>query len=119
MIMIGDVVAVFNSSDETDTSLQPQACPSSDNDTDDYSFACVYDPLVMSTLSYQSVMYAFMDLIVGTISLGDEQSVWTLPTSTSQLGSTVLAEAPELAFLRSNHTLNEKTAQSLQQGAAT
>lgn len=113
MITIGGVVAYFNSSDQTDMSLRPQACPPWDlND------ACVSDPSILSTLSYQAVMHAFTDLVTGMISLGDEVSVQTFIRSTTQLSSTVLAEAPELAFLQSTQTPERDRRPSVQQRAA-
>lgn len=102
MITIGVVVAYFNSSNQTDMSLRPQACPPSEkDDPNEWGNACLFDPRVLSTLSYQAVMHAFTDLVAGMISLGDEEDLQTLITSTTQLSSTVLAEAPELAFLQS------------------
>ncbi len=113
MITIGEVVAFFNSSNQTKMSLQPQACPHSDmNDV------CLSDPRVLSTLSYQAVMHAFIDLVAGMISLGGDESLQTFITSTTQLTSTVLAEAPELAFLQSTQTQNQNTPPSVQQRAA-
>ena len=112
MITIGEVVASLNSSNQTDMSLRPQACPPSDTN------ACVFDPRVLSTLSYQAVMHAFTNLVAGMISLGDMQDDQTLITSTTQLSSTVLADAPELAFLQSTQTQNQNTPPSVQQRAA-
>ncbi len=63
-------------------------------------------------------MHAFTDLVAGVISLGDRQDLQTLITSTTQLSSTVLAEAPELAFLQSARTQNQNAPPSMQQRAA-
>ncbi|KAK4693726.1 hypothetical protein P7C71_g3725, partial [Lecanoromycetidae sp. Uapishka_2] len=119
MITIGEVVAYLNSSDQTDMSLRPQACPpANSSDSDGVSSGCLFDPVTLSTLSYQAVMHAFTDLVAGMISLGDAQDLQTLITSTTQLTSTVLAEAPELAFLQSTRTQNQNTPPSVQQRAA-
>ena len=63
-------------------------------------------------------MHAFTDMLTGVISLGDRQDLLTLITSTTQVSSTVLAEAPELAFLQSTQTQNQNTPPSVQQRAA-
>ena len=113
MITLGAVVAFFNSTNMTNMSLRPQACPPSDiND------ACVFDPSVLSTLSYQAVMHAFTDLVTGMISLGDVESFQMFIRSTTQLSSTVLAEAPELAFLQSAQMPSQDRRPSVQQRAA-
>ena len=110
MITIGNVTAYFSSLNQTDLSLRPQACPPSKmNDSNEWS-ACLYDPRVLSTLSYQAVMHAFTDLVAGMISLGDEFDIQTMITSTTQLSSTVLAEAPELAFLQSTQPYAQQSA---------
>jgi hypothetical protein len=120
MITIGEVQAYFNSSDQADMSLRPQACPPSEASGSHDSFsACLSDPLTLSTLSYQAIMHAFTDVVTGMISLGDRQDLQTLITSTTRLTSTVLAEAPELAFLHSNQTQNQHTSPSAQQRAVT
>ena len=109
MITIGNVVASLNLSNQTYMSLRPQACPPSDMN---YMFNdCLFDPRVLSTLSYQAVMHAFTELVTGMISLG-------VITSTAQLSSTVLAEAPELAFLQSTRRSNQDRHPSVQQRAA-
>lgn len=119
MITIGEVVAFFNSSNQTDMSLRPQACPPSNlSHPNGVSYGCLFDPLILSTLSHQAVMHAFTNLVTGMISLGDAQDVQTLITSTTQLSSTVLAEAPELAFLQSFQIQNQNTPPSVQQIAA-
>lgn len=59
-------------------------------------------------------MHAFIDLVSGMISLGDMQDLNTLIASTTKLQSTVLALAPELAFLQAK---SEDTRQSVQQRA--
>lgn len=121
MITIGEVNAFFNSSNQTDISLRPQPCPSSFtsdiNASGGVSSACLFDPLALSTMSYQAVMHAFTDLVSGTISLGDMQDQLSIITSTTRLSSTVLANAPELAFLQSPQT-GPKTPPSVQQRAA-
>ena len=102
MNTIGQVLAYFNSSNLNDMSLRPQACPPwVMSDSDEWYTACLFDPRVLSTLSYQAVMHAFTDLVAGMISLGDAEDVQTMITSTTQLSSTVLAGAPELAFVLS------------------
>ncbi|KAL8685418.1 MAG: hypothetical protein Q9218_007774 [Villophora microphyllina] len=119
MTTIGDVLTFFNSSNQTDTSLQPQPCPPSEvkSDSESKMAYCLFDPVVLSTISYQAVMHAFTDLVTGMISLGDRQDLQTLITSTSQVSSTVLAEVPELAFLQSTETTNKP--QAAQQAAVT
>ena len=119
LITIGEVVAYLNSSNQTDTSLQPQACPPSISSDSDEMARCLFDPLTLPTVSYQAIMHAFTDLLTGVISLGDEQDLDTLITSTTQLSSTILAEAPELAFIQSTQTQNPGTPPSVQQRAAT
>ena len=114
MITIGSVVAYLNSSNQTNMSLRPQACPPSDS----VNYACVFDPSVLSTLSYQAVMHAFIDLVTGMISSGYEEDVQPFFGSTTQLSSTVLAEAPELVFLQSIQTPNQDRPRSVQQRAA-
>ena len=116
MITIGSVVASLDISNKTNMSLRPQACPPSD--MNEMFNACLFDPRVLSTLSYQAVMHAFTDLVTGVISLGDREDLQTLITSTTQLSSTVLAEAPELAFLQSTQRQNQNTRPSMQQRAA-
>ena len=115
MITFGEVVAFFNSSSLTHMNLQPQACPRSDRND-----VCLLDPRVLSTLSYQAVMHAFTDLVAGMISL--DYTPWFMQpaiTSTTQLCSTVLAEAPELAFLQSSRIQSSVSPLSIQQRAAT
>ncbi|KAL9601503.1 MAG: hypothetical protein Q9219_002455 [cf. Caloplaca sp. 3 TL-2023] len=119
MTTIGGVVAYFNSSDPTDTSLQPQSCPTQEASSSSRMSRCLFGPDVLTTLSYQAVMHAFTDLLAGTISLGDGQDLQALITSTTRLSSTVLAEAPELAFLQTTQEQNQEASQSLQQRAAT
>lgn len=121
MITLGEVVTYFGSSDQDDASLQPQACPPDEINPDlDHSDGlmrpCLLDRAVLSTLSYQAVMHAFIDLVAGMISLGDMQDLPTLVSSTTKLESTVLALAPELAFLQDK---SKDTQQSVQQRAAT
>ena len=53
-------------------------------------------------------MHAFTDLVAGMIFLGDMQDFQTLVTSTTQLTSTILAEALELAFLQYSQTARSK-----------
>lgn len=115
MITVGQVVAFLNSSNQTDLSLRPQACPPRDSDS---MSACLFAPLALVTLSCQAIMHAFADLVTGMISLGDAQDPQTLSTSTTQLSSTVLAQAPELAFLQSTQRQNQDTPPSVQQRAA-
>lgn len=116
MITTGEVQVFFNSPDQADQSLRPQACPSSDPEKS--KSACVTDPLALPTLSYQAVMHAFQDLVTGMISLGDREDLLTFVTSTTQLSSTILADAPELAFLESPQTY-PGLRPSMQQRAAT
>lgn len=121
MITIGSVLTYFNSSDLDDTSLQAQACPPSKmnpdlDNSDGQMQPCLLDPLVLSTLSYQAVMHAFINLVAGMISLGNRQDLKTLIDSTTQVESTVLALAPELAFLQAK---SQNTRQSAQQRAVT
>ena len=121
MITIGDLMAFFNSSNETNMSLhlQPQVCsPSLMNDAYSIVSGCLYDPRVLSTLSYQAVMHAFTALVAGVISLGENDDHKKLITSTTHLSSTVLAEAPELAFLQSVQMQNQSELPSVQQRAA-
>ncbi|KAL8865387.1 MAG: hypothetical protein Q9174_006913 [Haloplaca sp. 1 TL-2023] len=61
-------------------------------------------------------MHAFIDLVSGKISIGDRQDLKTLISSTTKLQSTVLALAPELAFLHAN---KQDKAPSVQQRAVT
>ncbi len=119
MITIGEVVAYFNSSDREDTTLQPQACPPAEtnpnlDETHGMLMPCLLNSPVLSTLSYQAVMHAFIDLVSGKISLGDQQHMNVLSASTTRLQSTVLALAPELAFLQ---TKSQDTRQTVQQRA--
>ena len=105
MITIGQVMTYFNSSDQNDTTLQPQPCPSAEmslnlDETDRSIIACLFNLPVLSTLSYQAVMHAFINIMSGMISIGDLQNVNELSPSTTKLQNTVLALAPELAFLR-------------------
>ncbi|KAL8964065.1 MAG: hypothetical protein Q9183_004731, partial [Haloplaca sp. 2 TL-2023] len=121
MITLGWVVAYFNSSDPEDTTLQPHACPPSEgnpnlDETDGLIRPCLLIPSVLSTLSYQAVMHAFIDMVAGMISVGDRQDLQTLVSSTTKLESTVLALAPELAFLQAER---QDKAPSVQQRATT
>ena len=93
LITIGEVLAFVDSPFTGNLSSQPHACPPMDE--------CLFDTRVLSTLSYQAVMHAFSDLLTGMISLQD-----TMTISTTELSSTVLAEAPELAFLQSGQAQN-------------
>lgn len=63
-------------------------------------------------------MHAFTDLVTGTIRIDQVAGRLSGVKSTTRLSSTVLAMAPELAFLQSTQGQNEDQAQSLQQGAA-
>ena len=111
IITIGHVWAYFNSSNQIDMSLRPQACPPwSMNGSNESPTTCLFDPRVLSTLSYQAVMHAFTDLLAGMISRGDVEDLQTMITSKTQLSSTVLAEAPELAFLQSTQPNVQQTA---------
>ncbi|KAL8834326.1 MAG: hypothetical protein Q9176_007554 [Flavoplaca citrina] len=120
MITIGEVMAYFNSSDQDDTTLQPQACLSAEmslnlDETDRSIIPCLFNLPVLSTLSYQAVMHAFIDIVSGMISVGDLQNVNELFPSTTKLPNTVLALAPELAFLQAK---SQRPHQSVQQRAA-
>jgi len=120
IVTVGEVDAYFNSSNQTDMALRPHACPPSLTwSPSDLSVGCLFDPLVLSTLSYQAVMHAFTDLLTGMISLGDEEDQQALITSTTQLSSTVLAEAPELTFCQSTQSHNQNAPPSIQQRAVT
>ena len=48
-------------------------------------------------------------LVNALISLGDERDEPLLTTSTTRLNNTLLAQAPELAFLRSTQMQDQKT----------
>lgn len=111
MTTTGQTRAYFNSSDEEDKSLQPQICPS------ETSEPCLPDPLVLSTLSYQAVMHTFTALVASIISLGDAEDLQTAITSTTRLSSTVLAEAPQLAFLQSMQSQSKDALPSIQERA--
>lgn len=123
MTTIGHVEAYFGSSDQDDWEiwddaiLQPQTCPPETTDSDletvwdrDRS-TCFLDPVVLSTLSYQAIMHAFIDLVAGMISLGNTLDYQTLVDSTTKLDSTVLALAPELAFLQAKRKTSQQSAQ--------
>ncbi|CAO1604955.1 hypothetical protein XANCAGTX0491_008495 [Xanthoria calcicola] len=123
MTTIGHVEAYFGSSDQDDWDiwddaiLQPQTCPPETTDSDletvwdgDRS-TCFLDPVVLSTLSYQAIMHAFIDLVAGMISLGNTLDFQTLVDSTTKLDSTVLALAPELAFLQAKRKTYQQSAQ--------
>ena len=107
------LMANYNTSNTTDMSLQPGPCPPPMT-----TFSCLYHSLVLSTLSYQAVMNSFKDLLVETIFRGADSKNFIL-TSTTQLGSTILAEAPELAFLEPTveRFQNSKAITSVQQSA--
>lgn len=55
-------------------------------------------------------MHAFTDMVAGMISLGDKEYLHAMITSTTQLSSTVLAEAPELAFIQSTQPSTQRRA---------
>ena len=118
MDTLGMVLAYFDSVNQTIVNSNPHACPPSNSSTED---TCLYNPLVMSTISYQAIMHAFTKLVAGTISLGDMQDLDVLVTSTTRLSSTVLAEAPELAFLQNmkSQKQDEGTPPPVQQEAVT
>lgn len=113
LIANATVKAYFNSTDQNDNSLQPHDCYLDDPDA-----PCLFDPQVLSTLSYQAIMHAFTDLVTGTIRIDQVAGRLSRVKSTTRLSSTVLALAPELAFLQSTQGQNENQAQSAQQGAA-
>ena len=117
MDTLGMVLAYFDSLNQTIVNSNPHACPPSESSTE----KCLYDPLVMSTISYQAIMHAFTKLVAGTISLGDMEDLDVLVTSTTRLSSTVLAEAPELAFLQNmkSQMQDEGTTPPVQQEAVT
>ncbi|KAL8848660.1 MAG: hypothetical protein Q9221_006334 [Calogaya cf. arnoldii] len=123
MTTIGHVEAYFGSSDQDDWDiwddaiLQPQTCPPETTDSDletawdgDRS-TCFLDPVVLSTLSYQAIMHAFIDLVAGMISQGNRLDFGTLVDSNTKLDSTVLALAPELAFLQAKRETSQQSAQ--------
>ncbi|KAL8846410.1 MAG: hypothetical protein Q9221_008491 [Calogaya cf. arnoldii] len=118
MITTGQVHAFFESLDQSDTSLRPHPCPPQSFHYNDNPI-CLFDLSVLATLSYQAVMHAFTGLLAGMISLGDRQDHQDMITSTTQLSSTVLAKASELAFLQNTQTHNQRQYQSLQERAAT
>lgn len=92
-----DIWVFFNSSDEADKTLQPQTCPWAIVDN------CLPAPRLLLTLSYQAIMDAFTAFVSGTITK-DEHG---LIISSTSIINTVLAQAPELAFLQ-----NPKRAQT-------
>ena len=110
------VAAYFNPLTESDISLQPQACPPSDNET---VAVCLFDRGILSMLSYQAVMNAFTNLVVGMISWedGDDPSL-AVTRSTTRLNSIILADAPELAFLQLDRLQGQNIIASVQQRAA-
>lgn len=116
VMTVGMVQANLNSSNQTDTTLQPQACPLSDADDPEN---CLFDVRTLSTLSYQAIMHAFTDMVTGMISLGDAQDLGPMITSTTRLSSTVLAEAPELAFLQTTQRQDPNNPEDAQQRAPT
>lgn len=136
MATIGHVEAYFGSDQDDwdiwddairdDAIRQPQTCPPESTDSDLETFwdrdrsTCFLDPVVLSTLSYQAIMHAFIDLLAGTISMGNTLDFQTLIDSTTNLDSTVLALAPELAFLQAKGKISLQPAeQSAQQIAVT
>lgn len=101
MTVLTDALAYFGTTNGSSQGSQPRACPDSGITPDGvFADACVLDPTVMSTLSYQAVMHAFSSLLTGSISIGDREDLITAVTSTTRLSSTVLARSPELAFLQ-------------------
>ncbi|KAL8809373.1 MAG: hypothetical protein Q9223_007934, partial [Gallowayella weberi] len=84
LIALGRVAAYFNSSNQTDTSLQPHDCdPHPDSQ---YMAAdCLFNPQILSTLSYQAVMDAFNDLITGLITPYEGYEMPTEVESTTRI----------------------------------
>ncbi|KAK0883908.1 hypothetical protein LTR87_002386 [Friedmanniomyces endolithicus] len=107
----------FGSTNQTNPYLQPHNCSYDDLNTTMASVGCIFDPVVLSTISYQAIMHAFTDIVTGTIVLGAESEFATVITSTTQLSTTVLAEAPELAFLQPFQMKDGNTTISLQERA--
>ncbi|KAL9032237.1 MAG: hypothetical protein Q9180_006614 [Flavoplaca navasiana] len=105
MATISQIMLYFDSADTNKGIFHPRACPLSVpkptlDAMDGLMPSCLNDQSVLSTLSYQAVMQAFIDLVAGMISVGGSQSRNTLIASTTKLESTVLALTPELAFLK-------------------
>jgi hypothetical protein len=76
---------------------------------------CFFDPVVVQTLSYQSIAAAFNKLILGTISQIEKYPVSTLEID-SNIGTSVLLNTEELAFISEWHRDNatDSTRPSLQ-----
>ncbi|KAK1819883.1 hypothetical protein LTR12_005758 [Friedmanniomyces endolithicus] len=117
LITISTLEANFGSTNQTIPDLQPQNCSYSDLNTTAASIGCISDPVVLSTISYQAIMHAFTDIVTGMITLGTNSDFDTVITSTTQLSTTVLAEAPDLAFLQPFQLKNGNTTMSLQERA--
>ncbi|KAK0919569.1 hypothetical protein LTR91_002466 [Friedmanniomyces endolithicus] len=122
LITIEQVSANFGSSNQTHPDLQPQPCSTESIGTlnasaYNSSLNCLFDAVVLSTISYQAIMHAFIELVTGMIALDLEPNFDTVITSTTQLSNTVLAEAPELAFLQPFQLKNGNTTMSLQERA--
>ena len=122
MITTGNILAFFNSSNQTNAIRGPQICPRGLRNylhPRPWYLGCFFDPFILSTLSYQAVMQAFTDLLTGTVSLEFRGNAQMYTNSTTRLTSTVLADAPDLAFLQTAGPQKLPTSQYLQQEATT
>ncbi|KAL8885344.1 MAG: hypothetical protein Q9192_006657 [Flavoplaca navasiana] len=119
MVTRSQITLYFDPADRNKSTPLPHACPLSTtnpnlDETDGPMQPCLNIQSVLSTLSYQAVMHAFIDLVAGMISVAESEFTNTLIASTTKLESTVLALTPELAFLQAN---DRETHQSVQQQA--
>ncbi|KAK0276838.1 hypothetical protein LTR35_010232 [Friedmanniomyces endolithicus] len=93
LITIEQVSANFGSSNQTHPDLQPQPCSTGSIGTFhasayNSSLKCIFDAVVLSTISYQAIMHALIELVTGMIALDLESNFDTAITSTTQLSNT-------------------------------